>query len=859
MHYGEGLQDILNFSERLSWKAKTRNNMKWFKNKALNIDRFYPDIIDSNKLATYLENYALLNGDGDSLMRSFGADMPSSLQSEGIEPAYTKMQHYDIISPLVFGLLGEQHQRPFQYRVVDSSEYTQNLLKFKRVQFFQNYLREKYIAPIQQQAAQRWMMDNGIQDLMMLTPEQQQQAQSEIQKRAEEQTPNEFERFLRKGFKSPREAQAVKLLGYLEKELDLKYLTDEGFKHALVTGEEVYFVGIRNGKPIVEWVNPLNFLTRGKPKNSFVEDNEFAKHWEWIRPTDVWDRYASQITKRSDLKKLDAIIQRARGDSGHQEPLENKMRHIIAKASLDLKLTLPNIDLRTKEGQRKYYEQLHREAGENDYITEDLVRDVHFVWKSLREVKEIHRVNPEGGFDRFYVDESYEFNPAKGDIEEVTMWVPQVYQARMIDNGGGLSDDPLFVDLGPLPYQNTSFKEPNGAKLPYVGAEYNKHSGNADNVAPMERPKKWQHAYNVQSARIKEMEATDIGKVMLMTLAAKPEGWDWGKFLEVVRYAKIAPIDLSKAGLNPAEANVFKSIDMSNMADIIPRLNYLNYLRDMAALSISFNSSRLGEASPYSTVANNQQNLMQAINQSKHVSKIHDKIVERMLNRLYGVSRVAYKDNPFYARYILDDLSMAELELDTEMLKSSEIGVFVVTSGEEFANVQLAKELLLPLIQNGQLSAPDAVKLMWSKSKGEILNFAEEIELKQQIQASQAMQANAANEQQIHELKKELIVLQENMKTMRQREMDITKLKMSALSSTFMKQAQDVNENKEADSIERDRENREFEREELKEKMRIELEKNKVDAREAAVKESLAELEWAKFRRGDDKPQNNKS
>jgi hypothetical protein len=181
---------------------------------------------------------------------------------------------------------------------------------------------------------------------------------------------------------------------------------------------------------------------------------------------------------------------------------------------------------------------------------------------------------------------------------------------------------------------------------------------------------------------------------------------------------------------------------------------------------------------------------------------MHDKIVTQLLDALLHASRVAYKDSPQYFANILDDGELAELELDPELLWSSELGVFVTSSGDEIDNLQMIKQNLMHFIQNG-LGLPDSLRILWSKSGSEIFNLASDIEERQMKQAQQQMQAAQEAQMQQAELQKEMETLKAELKSIMQDKELAAKIEMATINAQTLRNANDINNNNENDYLER--------------------------------------------------------
>jgi hypothetical protein len=789
--------DPLLYSKRLSYAKKKANDFEWAKRVADSIDFEGSPQGDKDYLNKRLENYALWNGHGTkSVTTDTGNIQSKDLSDEGFSPAYTKIQHYDVISQIGHGMHGEQIARELDVIAVDSSSFSQSEKRRMREDLVKQWLQQSIIAPMQEKIAMQVMQSQGVEDPYSLEPEQQMELQSMIDQQTEQLTPKDIKRYMSKDFYSTREKQANKLIKHLKKDLEIKFKADTNFQNAIIDGREIYRVGVRHGRPFLEIINPVYFRAYGGPDQMFIQDYERAVYERYIPISEVYNKYGDQL-KASDLKKLDSLLNLHGAAQYGTSFSEHAESTIIGNPHFnDVKDAVKGLNIRTREGQRQIDDIKRRFSHIRTGL--NLVREAHVVWKAQRRLKHIKRVNPETGeIQEFFVDESYKFNPFKGDLEQKDVWVNEVWEATKL---GFL--DAIYVDVRRVPFQYRSLNNPRDVKLPYIGAEYFKLMGNSEPTSPMEKGKRWNYDINLTMSKIREIEATDIGKVMLMVMNAKPDNWSWGKFFQVMRYTKIAPIDTKKEGIDAFDAQVFKSVDLSQAQDLASKIQYLEWLISRATISMSFNSARLGQTDKYSTVANNQQNLARSLAQTASIYQMHDKIVVQVMESLVNASRIAYKDNPQYFANILDDGEIAELELDPELLWTSELGIHLTSSGEDIDNLNMVKQNLMHFIQNG-LGLPDSIRVLWSKSGAELYNIANEIEEKNAAAQQAQMEAMQQNAEMQKKMAEDMEVLKGNIKDALAEKEWAAKLKMADINADTLRRSVDVDGDNQNDYLQR--------------------------------------------------------
>lgn len=147
-------------------------------------------------------------------------------------------QDYNIIKPKIDLLLGEETKRPFNFRVVRTSDIATSDLQDKAKQLLIDYVQASIMSK--------------------LGPEEQARYQEALQS-GEIMTPEQIQKYLTKDYKDIAEIAAQHSLNYLKQKLNVTHEFFKGWKDALIAGEEIYYVGVINGEPYVERVNPLSF------------------------------------------------------------------------------------------------------------------------------------------------------------------------------------------------------------------------------------------------------------------------------------------------------------------------------------------------------------------------------------------------------------------------------------------------------------------------------------------------------------------------------------------------------------------------------------------------------------------------
>ena len=88
--------------------------------------------------------------------------------------------------------------------------------------------------------------------------------------------PEAIAKYMQKDYKDVVENTAYHTLVYLREKLNLDNEFIKGWKDALISGTEVYYVGVLNEEPYMERVNPLFFSYDKSPDLEFIEDGSWC-------------------------------------------------------------------------------------------------------------------------------------------------------------------------------------------------------------------------------------------------------------------------------------------------------------------------------------------------------------------------------------------------------------------------------------------------------------------------------------------------------------------------------------------------------------------------------------------------------
>jgi hypothetical protein len=652
--------------------ATEENNVSRYKQKKVNYDLF---------------NNIVSLSDFEYVCKPYGAE-------QGELPA--NLTNRDIVSGKIKALLGMEEKRPFSYKVVATNDEATTRIeneKFERIkQFVIKSIMDPIQAQIQMQKMQQMQQQMQGQEI---PPEQlqqmQQQVQQEIAQETEAMTPPEVLNYMKRVHQDPAEALAEQLLNYLKKKLDFKRKFNKGFKHACIAGEEIYHIGIINGEPNMTVVNPLYFDYDKSPDVDFIEDGEWAVCEYRMTPSQIITMFGNEL-KSNEIDDLYTAY--GKGPSSFTEEFWS-------------------FDNDSADG------------------TDDTIRVVHVVWKGLRKIGFLEYTDIEGNLQEQIVDESYKLDKEAGDLSITWRWIPEVHQGYKIK-----LSNPIYVGLGPVEGQFKDMDNIYECKLPYFGLAYD--NLNSETTSMVDRIKAYQYYYNIIMYRIELLMASDKGKILMMNINSIPKtaGIDikkWHYYAEATKVAWVNPNEEGNRNTDISQIN--RVLDMSLASDINNYINLASYIERKAGEAIGIPKEMEAQINTQQSVGNVRQTIMQASNILEPLFEMHNYVKRNVIERLLEVAKEAYSGSKSkMLRYVLDDLSIGMLQLDTEMLSNSTYGITVASSSLAHEAKELVKQMAHAGIQNQMINMSDIIKIVKSDGLQEAedhLKVAEETKRKQ--------------------------------------------------------------------------------------------------------------------------------
>ena len=667
-------------------------------------------------------------------------------------------QDYNIIKPYVDQLLGEETKRPFNFYPQRTSDIAASELQEKAKEMLMDYIQATIASKLSPEQAARY---------------EQALATGEIQ------TPEAIAKYIQKDYKDIAETEAYHALQFLKRKLNLTHEFFKGWKDVLIGGEEIYYVGVINGEPYVERVNPMYFDYEHSLDLEFIDDASWCRRKMIMSATEIYDRFYDKMSERQ-LNELLELIDQKPGAGNNPE---------IRKTSMDYESI-----------------KLHKINSFTDNPFDiDHITVYHCCWKSFKKIGFVTLLNPETGeYEEFQVDEDYKVTGTEYSVE--WDWIIEVWEGYRIG-------DDMYIGIQPIEYQHISADNPNSQKLPYTGVVYNNTNSKPRSLVSMMKP--LQYMYIVVWYRLELALSRDKGKVAVMDITQIPKSMNidvnkWMHYLSALGVAFINPYDEGwdipgREGGKPSQFNQLSSWDLTMSNVIAEYIQLMQKIEDMVAKLTGITPQRQGQIAASELVSNANT----AVNMSYHITEPwfwnHNQVKRRVLTMLLNTSKAAWKDSKRYLNYILDDATRAFVQLSDNFFYE-DMDIFVDDSTKNQQYIDQLKQLLQPAMQNGA-SLLDIAEIITLDNMSMIKNRLEEIEQKRMEQIQQQQQAEQQAQQQIAEqqnqLKEEELMLKEAELDLEKYKVDQDKYKTDQDNATKITVAQ-INAYRGAENIDQD-------------------------------------------------------
>lgn len=620
-----------------------------------------------------------------------------------VEDGFPATPHdFNIIRPKVDLLIGEETKRPLNFRVIRTSQEATSEMQEKEKQMILQYIYAAITA--------------------RMSPEEAQQFQEQLQS-GEVMPPEQIAKYMDKDYKDIVENTAYHTLTYLREKLDLDNEFIKGWKDGLISGREIYYVGVLNAEPYVERVNPIYFSYDKSPDLEFIEDGSWCCRKMRMPITEVYDRYYDKL-EENDLDKLEEMIGSTPG------------RNLGDRSPVDMGIQL-----------RIYDNPIFEGAGKS------LVNVWHCCWKSFKKIFYVTTTDDAGQPQINIVDETYQ--PVGNEISVEPDWIVEVWE-------GYRAGSDLYFGIQPIEYQHVSIDNPNSQKLPYCGAIYSNTNSKPRSLVSILKP--LQYMYIVLWYRLELAIARDKGKVINMDITQIPKSMNispakWMHYLSSVGVNFINPYEEGwnipgREGGKPAQFNQITALDLTMSNVIAEYIQLMDKIEELAGTISGITQQREGAVSSSEMVGNVERSVVQSSHITEPLFWVHNQCKRRVLNMLLNTAKGAWEETGKQKlQYIFDNGERAFLDI-TPKFYYEDMDVFVSDTSKDLENIQKLQQLIQPAMQNGA-SLLEAAEILTNDNFNIIKQKLKDMQTRQEQMQQQQQEAEAQQQQQLQQMQNE--------------------------------------------------------------------------------------------------------
>lgn len=710
------MSKVKNFpSQKLSFKNKgkqwRRDHLDWADNNS-----YLNNSAVRRKLKNKKINLNLYNGKIDV------SDMKLILNPGGLEKFFVPdaIQHYPIITPRVNVLVGEEKRRKFDWSVQIVNPDTISKIKEDKKKLIDAKLME--------------MLQSDVSD---------EELEKELVRYGD---------YINFDYQDMREKRANLLMRHYIGKLDMKIKFQQGFKDALIMGEESYIFDIVNGQVIFEKLNPLKVHTLRSGYSNKIEDADVIVIDDFWSPGKIQDTFYNDLSD-VEVKNLDEGSWTGGTNSdGVSEAIDDEAGlRLLDREAMDTYVESTGVfSSRGSEGRNTYTDSFGN------------VRVLRMFWRSMKKVLKITYFDEMGKTQVKFRSEDYVVDKEMGETSK-TLWVPQWWKGVKIGKD-------TYLQIKPKEIQYNKLDQPSFNSCGIVGQVYN--TGDEEVVTMVDRAKPFQYLYDISWYRVNEALSKYLGSIVELDLAKVPTGWSVTKWLYFARKSGISVVDSFKEGqkgmakgrLAGSVGNTTGRVLEQRVGDFIQtHIEMMEFAKAQMDEITGVSRQRLGQVENRETVGG----VERAVSQSNHITEelftMHDYCKKRCFQILIETAKIALKGKDTKFSYIADDMTRQIAEIDGDQFAEEEYGL-MVSNEDEINQIQQKLDGMVQMgLQNQMLSFSTAIKIYNSPSVREIQRLIEKDETQikdsqakagedQQKQFQEQMKQQALSEQQAQSL-----------------------------------------------------------------------------------------------------------
>ena len=640
---------------------------------------------------------------------STASDMKLILNPGDIEKMYIpdNIQHYPIITPRINVLIGEEKRRKFDWSISLMNPNTISMISQDKARLVKEKLNE-YLESTR--------------------------PQEELEKDLKS-----FSDYINYDYQDIRERRANAYMKYHIESLDMKVKFQQGFKDALIMGEEIYMTDIVNGQVTFEKLNPLNVHTLRSGNSNMIEDADIIVIDDYWSPGKIQDHFYEDL-KDKDIDVLECSVAGGGSykDSDGESYAFNDMRNWEVLERENINSFLEASGVWTNASGRNTYKDGYGN-----------IRVLRMFWKSKKQIQKVSYFDEFGKLQYKFRSMDYILDKERGETS-VKYWVNEWWKGVKIGKD-------IYVQIKPREIQYNKINQPSFNSPGIIGQVYNTNEQGA--VSIVERSKPFQYLYDVSWYRVNEALSKYLGSIVQLDLAKIPEGWTVTKWLYFARKSGIAVTDsfkegnrgMSKGKLAGGMSNNTSAVLEQRVGDFIQtHIQMMEFAKAQMDEIIGVSKQRMGQMDNRETLGGIERSVSQSNHITEELFTLHDYCKKRCFQILLETIKIAARGNQIKFAYIQDDMTRQLMEIDGDEFAEEEYGLQV--SNDDAINElnQRLDGMVQMGLQNQMISFSTAMKIYNSPSMREIQRMIEKAENdKNESDQAKAEEARKMQQEQI--------------------------------------------------------------------------------------------------------------
>lgn len=624
---------------------------------------------------------------------------PYNSDKEEFSSTPATLRNYSIIKPVLERFLGERRKRPNRFEVVPVGADVHNEVREQMQKEFRDRLTQNFLLILQA---------NGTD---LNSKEGQELMSTKMQ---------DIERDTLSKYLENKAISGQQALEILDKDLRLADAFQEAYYDYLVTGSVFDFKTVNHNDVKYSIVSPMEIDIIGWDETSrFAEDSAGAVRVMYWSAASVIDNWREKLSE-DDIRWV--------------QSLEHDYDTVANARGGYTRYGKSGTVWRNRNGVSQRFE-------------EGVVPVEHVVWKSLTKRGVLKYMTPIGEAE-MPVDDTYQLNPANGDISIKWGWENEWFETFSIcrNRFSRFDDNVLFLDYGVGEVQRTDINNTSKCKHPYNGIRRGYRTKRI--ISPVKTGMVYEELINTLHYRFDLALSRSYDKLMLfpLSLVPKDKGWTTDQWMYSIRSFSIVFFDDTEDKALQA-MNAIKEIDMSlgtymqSMWSLIQTVKY-EYWE-----SVGFNPQRFGDIGQNAGKGTTEQSISQAATSTSDMIALFEGFRETSLNALLDYSKFAWIEGKRGA-YLNSDASVVTYHIDGLEHAGTQHGVFVIDPIKEEGKIEFFKNMVLqPMAQNG--AAPDIMAaIVDTDNFTKIKQLAEKARnIEQQFQQEQLASQQQADQQ----------------------------------------------------------------------------------------------------------------